>query len=89
MAEYDDQTVEQETLKYFDGDTLASNVWMTKYALKNNEGAFIEKTPDDMHRRIASEFARIETKFGGSRTLSEEQIYDLISNFKNLNLVKS
>jgi len=82
MAEYDDQTVEQETLKYFDGDTLASNVWMTKYALKNNEGAFIEKTPDDMHRRIASEFARIETKFGGSRTLSEEQIYDLISNFK-------
>ena len=78
MAEYDDQTVEQETLKYFDGDTLASNVWMTKYALKNSTGAFVEKTQDDMHHRIASEFARIESKFGGSRALNEEQIYDLI-----------
>ena len=56
--------VEQATLKYFKEDSLATNVWMTKYALKDKESRYLEKTPDDMHRRLAKEFARIEDKFG-------------------------
>ena len=66
---------------YFNGDELASNVWLTKYALKDKSGKVLEETPDDMHNRIASEFARIEEKFGGENALSREQIYDLIKNF--------
>ena len=50
---------------YFNNDELASNVWLTKYALKDKSGKVLEETPDDMHNRIASEFARIEEKFGG------------------------
>ena len=79
---YTTEEVEEETLKYFDGDTLATNVWITKYALKNKEGSLVEKTPDDMHRRLASEFARMEEKFGGKRALSENDIYELFEHFK-------
>ena len=71
-----------EKLKnYFNGDELASNVWLTKYALKDKSGKVLEQTPDDMHERLASEFARIEEKFGGENALSKEQIFDLIKNF--------
>ena len=66
---------------YFNGDELASNVWLTKYALKDKSGKVLEQTPDDMHERLASEFARIEEKFGGENALSKEQIFDLIKNF--------
>ena len=66
---------------YFSGDELAANVWLTKYALKDKNGNVTEETPDDMHNRIASEFARIEEKFGGPNALSEQQIFDLIKNF--------
>ncbi len=66
---------------YFNGDELAANVWLTKYALKDTSGKVLEETPEDMHNRIASEFARIETKFGGKSALSEKQIFDLIKNF--------
>ena len=68
--------------EYFGGDGLAANVWLTKYALKDQSGKILEETPDDMHNRIASEFARMENKFGGENALSQEQIYDLIKNFK-------
>jgi ribonucleoside-diphosphate reductase alpha chain len=68
--------------KYFNGDELAANVWITKYALKDSSGTVVEKTPDDMHNRIASEFARIEKKFGGTNELSKEEIYDLLKDFK-------
>ena len=57
---YSEEDVKKATLQYFDGDELATNVWMTKYALRNGDGEFLELTPDDMHRRIAKEFARIE-----------------------------
>ena len=66
---------------YFNNDELASNVWLTKYALKDKSGKVLEETPDDMHNRIASEFARIEEKFGGDSALTREQIFDLIKNF--------
>ena len=45
---------------YFKGDELAATVWINKYALKDSFGNLYEKTPDDMHRRLASEIARIE-----------------------------
>ncbi len=70
----------EETLKYFKGDDLAARVWVTKYALKDSDGNIYEKTPDDMHHRIASEIARMEKKY--PNPLSETEIFDLIKNFK-------
>lgn len=72
--------VYQNALAYFKGDELAADVWTNKYALRNGE-EFKESTPDDMHRRLASEFARIEKdKF--EVPLEEEEIYQLFKNFK-------
>ena len=79
---FNKKQVEEETIEYFNGDDLAANVWVTKYALKNKDGEFVEKTPDDMHRRLAKEFARIESKFGGERALSEHKIFELFKDFK-------
>jgi ribonucleoside-diphosphate reductase alpha chain len=58
------------SLKYFKGDDLAARVWLNKYALKDSEGNIYEKTPDDMHRRIAAEIARIELNY--PNPMSEE-----------------
>ena len=60
---YSESEVKEATLAYFAGDELATNVFMTKYCLRNEKGAFMERTPDDMHHRMSSEFARMETKF--------------------------
>tara|TARA_R110000824_G_scaffold277546_2_gene465761 strand:- start:3126 stop:5561 length:2436 start_codon:yes stop_codon:yes gene_type:complete len=79
---YNHEDVENGTLDYFNQDRLATNVWMTKYALKNKKGEFVEKTPDDMHNRLASEFARMEEKFGGNFALSRDEIYELLKDFK-------
>ena len=79
---YNREEVYDSTLEYFDGDELATNVWMTKYALRDKEGEYQEKTPDDMHRRLASEFARVEKKFNSGHELNEEQIYNYLKNFK-------
>lgn len=70
----------QSTLKYFGGDDLAAKVWVSKYALKDSDGNIYEQTPDDMHRRISSEIARIEAKY--PHPLSEQEIFGLIKNFK-------
>jgi len=78
---YSRSEVYEATKKYFGGDELAANVFVTKYALRDKEGNFLEKTPDDMHERIASEFSRIEEGFGGDRKLSKDEIYNLIKNF--------
>ena len=78
---YSKEEIEQETLKYFNDDHLATNVWVTKYALRDKKGNFLEKTPDDMHKRLAKEFAKIEKKFGGDRALSYDQIYELLKDF--------
>lgn len=80
---YDSDDVFQASLKYFNGDELAANVWMSKYALKDGDN-FLEQTPDDMHHRLAKEFARIEKKFGGDHALSEEYIYGSFKNFKHI-----
>lgn len=68
------------SLNYFKGDQLAAEVWVNKYALKDSAGNIFEKTPDDMHRRIARELARIETKYENS--ISEDEIFELIRDFK-------
>lgn len=73
------EEVYNATLNYFNGDSMQTSIWMDKYALKNNN-EFLEKTPDDMHKRLAKEFARIEQKY--PNPLSYEEIYDLLSNFK-------
>jgi len=79
---FDEPEVRAETLKYFNNDELATNVFITKYCLKNSESRLLESTPDDMHHRLSSEFARIEEKFKTNRSLSEEEIYSLFKNFK-------
>lgn len=66
--------------EYFKGDTLAANVWMNKYALKDSYGKVYERTPLDMHRRLAKEFARMEAKY--PNPLSEETIFGLLDGFK-------
>lgn len=57
-----DETL-RKCLEYFDGDELAATTWMQKYALKNHEGDYVELTPDDMHKRLAKEFALVESKY--------------------------
>lgn len=79
---YTEEQVREETLNYFNGDELATNVFMTKYCLKNTTGEFVEKSPEDMHRRMAAEFARIESNYGGPRALTEDKILDYFRNFK-------
>ena len=81
---YTEEQVRKATLDYFQGDELATNVFMTKYCLKDREGNFQELTPRDMHKRLASEFARIEAKFGGPRALTEDKIFDYLDNFKHI-----
>lgn len=68
------------SLEYFKGDDLAARVWVNKYALKDSDGNIYEQTPNDMHRRIAREIARVEKKY--PNPLSEEQVFDLIKDFK-------
>ena len=73
---YSQEQVKEATLEYFNGDELATNVFMTKYCLRDKKGNFMEKTPDDMHKRIAKEFARMEDKFitRKSNHLTEREI---------------
>lgn len=77
---YTYQQAYEASLKYFDGDELAARVWATKYALKDSFGHLYELTPDDMHRRIASEIARIENKY--PNPLSEDRLFELMSHFR-------
>jgi ribonucleoside-diphosphate reductase alpha chain len=79
---YSKQEVLEQTTKYFKGDELAANVFMTKYALKNKKGEYVEASPNNMHDRLASEFARIEAKFGGEGQLSFDTILNDIKDFK-------
>lgn len=68
------------SLDYFKGDQLAARVWVTKYALKDSFGNLYEKTPDDMHRRIARAIAGIEATYPSP--LPEEEIYEVLKDFK-------
>jgi ribonucleoside-diphosphate reductase alpha chain len=68
------------SLKYFKGDELAARVWVNKYALKDSQGKIYERTPDDMHRRLASEISRIENKY--PNPLSFDTLFELMQGFK-------
>ena len=77
---YTYQQAYEASLKYFDGDELAARVWSSKYALKDSFGNLYELTPDDMHRRIAREIARIENKY--PNPLTEDRLFELMSHFR-------
>ncbi len=68
------------SLEYFKGDELAARVWSSKYALKDSFGNIYELTPDDMHRRIAGEIARIEAKY--PNPMSEDEVFSLLRGFR-------
>lgn len=77
---YTYEEVLKATIEYFGGDELAANVWINKYALKDSFGNIYERTPDDMHWRLAREVARIEKKYANPMT--EEEVYSLFKDFK-------
>ncbi|UCE93366.1 MAG: adenosylcobalamin-dependent ribonucleoside-diphosphate reductase [Flavobacteriaceae bacterium] len=93
---YTYEEVLKSSLSYFNGDELAATTWINKYALKKSDGTFLERTPDDMHHRMAKEFGRIEAKYnkqkkkpeglseyGQKRKKSTEAyIYSLFKDFK-------
>ncbi len=66
--------------EYFGGDDLAATVWVSKYALKDSFGHIYERTPEDMHRRIAGEIERIENKY--PNPMSKEEIFGLLDRFR-------
>ena len=68
------------SLEYFKGDELAARVWVNKYAVKDSFGNIYEKSPEDMHWRIANEVARIEAKYPNA--LSSQELFDLLDHFK-------
>ncbi len=68
------------SVEYFNGDELAATVWINKYALKDSFGKLYEKNPDDMHKRIAREIARVDSKY--PNPMSEEDICALLKDFK-------
>lgn len=81
LKSYTKQEVEKATLQYFKGDELATDVWIKKYSLKDND-KYYELTPDDMHHRIAKELARIEVKYPNS--LNEGEIFETLKDFKRI-----
>ena len=80
MKRYERSEVEKASLEYFGGDTLSRDVWINKYALKDSDDNIYELTPNDMHRRLASELHKIESKY--PNPISEDKIFDLIKDFK-------
>lgn len=77
---YTYEEAHKASLEYFGGDDLAATVWINKYALKDSEGNLYERTPDDMHWRIANEIARIEKRY--KNPMSAQQVYDYIKEFR-------
>ena len=77
---YSHEEAVEESIQYFKGDELAARVWANKYALKDSFGNLYEKSPDDMHRRLAHEIHRVEMKY--KNPLSEELIYNVLKDFK-------
>ncbi len=80
MATYTFDEAYEASVNYFNGDELAAKVWVSKYALKDSFGNIYEKTPDDMHRRLAREISRIESNY--QNPMSEDEVYELIKDFR-------
>ena len=77
---YSQDEAYEASLEYFKGDDLAARVWVNKYALKDSFGHLYELTPDDMHRRLASEIARIEKNY--ENPMTEDEVFALLKDFK-------
>jgi ribonucleoside-diphosphate reductase alpha chain len=77
---YSHEEAVEESIQYFKGDELAARVWANKYALKDSFGNLYEKSPDDMHHRLAREIHRVEMKY--KNPLSEDLIYSVLKDFK-------
>jgi ribonucleoside-diphosphate reductase alpha chain len=77
---YSPESIIRKSKEYFHGDELAATTWMNKYALKDSKENIYESSPVEMHRRLASEFARIEAKYANG--LSEEELFNLMNRFK-------
>ena len=84
MKSYNLKAVREKTLKYFKGDELATNAWIDKYALKNREGEILEEFPDDMHFRLAKEFARISCKYDSNLNYDDSfnEYFEFLHRFK-------
>ena len=67
-------------MQYFEGDELAARVWVNKYAMKDSFGNIFEKSPEDMHWRIAREIARIENKY--PNPMSDREVFELLDHFR-------
>ena len=78
-TQYSPKEIMESSIEYFGGDELAANVWMNKYALREDDKIY-ELNPDMMHHRLAAEFARIEQNY--PNPMSEETIYELLKDFK-------
>ncbi len=70
----------QASLAYFNGDELAARVWVNKYAMKDSFGNIFEKSPEDMHWRLAREIGRIESHY--PNPVSTEEIFSLLDHFR-------
>ncbi|WP_455070252.1 adenosylcobalamin-dependent ribonucleoside-diphosphate reductase, partial [Prevotella aurantiaca] len=70
----------EASLRYFSGDELAARVWVNKYAMKDSFGNIYEKSPEDMHWRIANEIARIEKKY--KNPISAQEVFELLTHFR-------
>ena len=80
MKKFTYDEVYNSSLDYFDGDELAAGVFVGKYALKDLHGNYYEQTPDDMHKRLAKEFSRVESNY--PNPMGEDEIYGLFKDFK-------
>ncbi len=90
------EDVLKASMAYFNGDELAATTWINKYAIKGQDGRFSELSPADMHKRMAKEFGRIESKYAQEtvdkshfsdygkkrKQLTEKDIYGLFEGFK-------
>lgn len=77
-VDYNDAVAESKI--YFGGDDLAATVWVSKYALKDSFGNIYEKSPEQMHRRIAAEIERIERKY--PNPMSRDEVFALLDHFR-------
>lgn len=80
MKIYSREEAIKKSVEYFNGDELAAEVFVTKYAMRNDKTELVECTPDQMHHRLAKEFARIEKKY--PNPMGEEEIFGLMDKFK-------
>ena len=80
MKTYSYDEAYEASLDYFKGDELAARVWVNKYAMKDSFGNIYERSPEDMHWRLANEIARIEKKY--ANPMSAEEIFGLLDHFK-------